>query len=223
MEIIPNVYCIPGVIANPYLIVDADGLTLIDTGLPRSENKILRYVRDLGHAPGDLTRILITHADMDHVGSLAALKAASAARVYASAIEAAAFATGHPSRPLQRRGLSRWLFSFVGRFLKPQPTQVDEILKGGDILPILGGLRVVATPGHTPGHLSFFAPSVGILFAGDSLIVQNGTLHGSRPALTWDLAKADEAVRVQAALAPRIVCAGHGPIVHDAAVMFPQL
>ncbi len=76
MHIIPNVYRIPGVMANPYLILDADGLTLIDTSMPSSENKIPRYVRDLGHALGDLKRIVMTHADMDHAGGVAALRLA---------------------------------------------------------------------------------------------------------------------------------------------------
>jgi glyoxylase-like metal-dependent hydrolase (beta-lactamase superfamily II) len=223
VEIIPNVHHIPGVMANPYLILDADGLTLIDTGVPGSAKKILKYIHDLGRAPGDLRRILISHADMDHVGSLAALKAASGARVFASAIEAEAIAAGHPSRAVRGGGLQKWLFSLVGRFFKSQPTQVDEILSEGEVLPVLGGLRVVSTPGHTPGHISLFAPSVGVLFAGDSLTSQNGELRGSRAAYTWDPAKAEEAVRVQAALCARIVCAGHGPVVLEAAAKFPQV
>lgn len=86
MEIIPNVHLIPNVMANPYLIVDADGLTLIDTGMPGSHKKILKYITDLGHLPSDLKRIILTHSDLDHVGGLAALKKASGARIYASAI-----------------------------------------------------------------------------------------------------------------------------------------
>lgn len=221
MEIIPNLHRIPRVMANSYLILDADGLTLIDTGMPGNANKILQYVRDLGRAPGDLRRILITHSDIDHVGSLAALQAASGARVYSSAIEAEAIAAGHPSRTPSRGGLQGWVFRLMGRFFKAQPARVDETLSDGQVVPALGGLRVVSTPGHTPGHISLFAPSVGVLFAGDSLTSQNGTLRGSRAVNTWDRAKADEAVRAQAALGARIVCAGHGPVVRDAADKFP--
>ena len=95
MEVAPNVHLIPGITANPYLIVDADGLTLIDAGLPGSDRKILRALAGLGYyAPKDLKRILITHAGFDHVGGLARLKAATGARVYASAI-----AAGHTPRP----------------------------------------------------------------------------------------------------------------------------
>ena len=85
MEIIATVHLIPNIVANPYLIMDPDGLTLIDTGLPGNHKKILNYMTGLGYSPSDLTRIIITHADMDHIGSLSALKKASGARVYASA------------------------------------------------------------------------------------------------------------------------------------------
>ena len=94
MEIIPNVHLIPKTVANPYLLIDPDGLTLIDAGLPGSHKKILRYMAGLGYAPGDLKRILITHADYDHVGGLARSKKATGARVYASPVEA----QGHGGR-----------------------------------------------------------------------------------------------------------------------------
>ncbi|MGD0612802.1 MAG: MBL fold metallo-hydrolase [Anaerolineales bacterium] len=224
MEIIPNVHLIPGITANPYLLIDVDGLTLIDTGIPGSSRKILRYMADLGYKPGDLKRILITHADMDHVGGLAALKTISGARVYAHAIEAEAMAAGRPSRPLKPRNtFMKVVFTLTSRLFRIRPFLVDERLADGQILPILGGLRVVETPGHTPGHISFYAPSAGILFVGDSLVSEATGLRGSRGATNWDLEKANEAVRRQAALGARIVCPGHGAVVMEAAGKFPQV
>jgi len=221
MEIIPNVHLVPGIVGNPYLLVDADGLTLIDTGLARSGKKILNYITRLGYSAGDLRRILITHADGDHVGGLAALKAASGARAYAHPIEAEAIAAGRQSRPLKLRGLQKWLFALVTPLFKARPADVDEPLSDGQVLPALGGLRVVETPGHTPGHISLFAPSAGVLFVGDSLVSGPGGLRPSRGANTWDEAQALESVQVQAALGAQIVCAGHGPVVRDAPGKFP--
>jgi glyoxylase-like metal-dependent hydrolase (beta-lactamase superfamily II) len=224
VEIAPNVHLIPGITANPYLIVDTDGLTLVDAGLPGSDRKILRALTGLGHAPRDLKRILITHADFDHVGGLARLKAATGARVYASAIEAEAIAAGHSSRPLKPSNLLlKTIFSITTFLVRPRPVRVDELLSDGQVLPVLGGLRVVATAGHTPGHVSFFAPSAGVLFVGDSLVSEETGLRGSRGANTWDQAKADEAVRKQAALGARFVCPGHGAPVSEAAGKFPKL
>ena len=224
MEIIPNVHLIPGIIANPYLIIDSGELTLIDAGMPGSHKKILHYIANLGYAPKDLKRILITHADFDHVGGLAALKAATGARIYAHAIEAAAMAAGRPSRKLKPGNVfAKLLFGIMGRLFKAVPIQVDELLSDGQTFPVLGGLRVLETPGHTPGHLSFFAPSVGILFVGDSLVSEETGLRGSSGANNWDQPKSDESVRKQAALGARIVCSGHGPVVMDAADKFPKI
>jgi glyoxylase-like metal-dependent hydrolase (beta-lactamase superfamily II) len=74
MKVIDNVFVVPGVIANSYLIVDPDGLTIIDAGLPRSEKKILSYIASLGKSARDVKRIIITHADIDHFGGLASLQ-----------------------------------------------------------------------------------------------------------------------------------------------------
>ena len=224
MEIIPNVHLIPKTVANPYLLVDPDGLTLIDAGLPGSHRKILRYLASLGYTPGDLKRILITHADFDHVGGLAALKAATSARVFASPVEAHAIAEGHASRPVKpRSAIRKLLFGLMAGLFKPASVQVDGLLLDGQTFPVLGGLRVIDTPGHTPGHISLFAPSVGILFCGDSIVSGEDGLHGSSGSNNWDQTKSDESVRKQAALGAHILCSGHGPVVMDAAGKFPQV
>ena len=222
MEIAPKVHLIPDVMANPYLIVEPDGLTLIDTGLPGSHKKILEYITDTNHSAHDLVRILITHSDLDHVGGLAALKKASGARVYASGVEAKAIAQGIPSRRIKPTKFTRRVFMFfLGRFFKPTPIHVDEIIAEGQTLPVLDGLQVLETSGHTPGHISFFAPVSGVLFVGDSIVSRLTGLAGSVPANTWDQTAAAESVRKQAALGAQVVCSGHGPVVTDAAGKMP--
>jgi glyoxylase-like metal-dependent hydrolase (beta-lactamase superfamily II) len=223
MKIIENVFVVPGVIANLYIIVDPDGLTIIDAGLPRSEKKILAYVARLGKSAQDVKRIILTHSDLDHVGALSDLQKATGACTYASGIEAEAIATGKPSRKANPPGFSlqRFLFKMLAPFFKAKPFQVDEILTEGQTLPVLGGLRVVETPGHTPGHISLFAPEVGLLFCGDSMVTDDNGIRGSRPAVTWDEAQAKKSVRKQAELGASIVCSGHGPAVMDATGKFP--
>ena len=223
MKIIDGVFVVPGVVANPYIIVDTDGLTVIDTGLPRSQKKILAYVAGLGKQAQDVKRIIITHADFDHIGGLAALQRASGARTYASKIEADAIAKGKSSREIKAIGFSlrRVFFALMRPFRKLTPFQVDETLAEGQTLPVLGGLHVIETPGHTPGHVSLFAPSVGVLFCGDSMVSDDHGLQGSRPGITWDETRARESERKQAALGAHIVCSGHGPVVMDANGKFP--
>jgi glyoxylase-like metal-dependent hydrolase (beta-lactamase superfamily II) len=226
MKVIDNVYVVSGVTANSYILVEPDpiGLTIIDTGLPYSEKTILRYIASKGWAARDIKRILITHADLDHYGGLAALQKKSGARTYASRVEAKAIAEGQSSRPIDRNGnntLQRLLIAFFSRIMKATPIQVDEILAEGQTLPVLGGLEVVETPGHSPNHLSFFAPSVRVLFCGDSMKSDDKGLRVSRSRNNWDQDSAKASVRKQAGLGAQIVCPGHGPVVRDVGSKFP--
>src|SRR5512138_1057831 len=115
MKITENIFVVPGVVSNTYVVVDADGLTLIDAGLPGTTKKILAYIAGLGKSAQDVKRIVITHSDLDHIGGLTALQKATGARTYASQIEADAIAKGKPSRQIKPTGFSlqRILFSLL--------------------------------------------------------------------------------------------------------------
>ena len=223
MQIVPNVHIVPKVTANCYILVDPEGLTVIDAGLPGSQKKILAYVTSLGKAAGDIKRIIITHADLDHYGGLAALQKASGARTYASQVESKSIVQGKSSRQIKTAGFSlrRILFIVLSPFIKATPFQVDEFLTEGQVLPALGGLQVVETPGHTPGHISLYSPSTTILFCGDSIVSDETGLLGSRPGVTWDEPKARASERRQAGLGAKIVCPGHGPVIREAEGKFP--
>jgi glyoxylase-like metal-dependent hydrolase (beta-lactamase superfamily II) len=222
MQIIPGLHQIAGGAANVYLIVEPQGLTLIDTGLPRFHRKIFKYMANLGFQPGQVRNVIITHADGDHYGSLGAIKAASGGRVYASPLEADAISEGTLSRPLKLSGLGKLLFDLSFSLFRPKAVNPDQLLEGGQSLPIFGGMQVIATPGHTPGHISLFAPAPSVLFCGDSLrATSQGRLTPSRGRNTWDQAQALDSLRAQAALNPQIVCPGHGPVIHAASDKFP--
>jgi glyoxylase-like metal-dependent hydrolase (beta-lactamase superfamily II) len=225
MKIIDNVSVIPGVMANSYLIVEPEGLTIVDTGMPYSEKRTLEYISRQGRSARDIKRILITHADLDHYGCLSALKNASGARTYASSIEAGAIAAGKSSRPVNRSvgRFQRFMINMMGKLLIARPVQVDELLAEGQVLPVLGGLHVVETPGHAPAHLSYFSPSTGILFCGDSMRSDGRGFRGSRSRNNWDQAMAEASVRKQRELGAAIVCPGHGPAVYDAVEKFPDV
>jgi glyoxylase-like metal-dependent hydrolase (beta-lactamase superfamily II) len=221
MEIIPNVHQIRDSFVNLYLISEPDGITLIDAGFGRDGRKVLQAIAELRRPPQALRRILITHCDGDHVGGVAALKQQTGARVYASRPEASAMAAGNASREINKTGLAGKVFGMVSFLFKFAPASADEDLTDGEVFPVLGGLRVVATSGHTPGHVSLYSPSTGILFSGDSIISQGGALRVSSGPNTWDEAQARESARAQAALGASIVCAGHGQVVFGAAGKFP--
>jgi glyoxylase-like metal-dependent hydrolase (beta-lactamase superfamily II) len=147
---------------NCYLIRENDGLTLLDTGLPGSADDILAAAQTLG-AP--IRRILLTHAHMDHVGSVDAL----IAKLKAPESELAASAR---SLPLLQKPPDKSDF----------PGESTETIKGAfpgiDNVPthlitegeLYGSLRCIETPGHAPGHLAFLDERDATLYAGDALI-----------------------------------------------------
>lgn len=206
-EIAPGVFWINGGAANLYLCAAADELSLVDTGMPRKQQLVFDLIHRLGRQPRDLRHILITHADLDHAGSLAALQAATGARIYAGA-ETAVYLQKGASPP----HLPRLAQLVLNRFLKypPVPGNLVETIADGDELPIFGGLRVLATPGHTLDHLAFFAPGCGVLFAGDALNTRNGRLQSSPPRITADPDAASRSAARLLALSPSCIACGHG-------------
>jgi len=223
LEISSGIYLIPGTMAHVYMIVEASGLTLMDTGLRYNHYKIIRYISRLGFNPHNIKNILITHSDYDHYGSLSTLRKVSQAKVYASMQDAAAMNKGESSRSLKPAGLLGILYRLTLPFFRAKPSAVDEIIRDGQILPIQDGIQVIATPGHCQGHTSYYLPSRKILFCGDSLRSANGVLTASIQHMRYDQTLAQESVRKQAALEPDIVCPGHGPVIFDAKRKFPAL
>lgn len=210
MEIAQNVHLVPGVIANTYVIIDSSGLALIDAGLPNRSRKIMDYIHSIGRQPSAINQIIITHADFDHIGSLEALRAATSAQVAASRHEADSIQTGKPSRELSGSALFRLLIAVITTFMKPVPSKVDRILAGGEELSLLGGLQVIPTPGHTPGHISLWSPSTRILFSGDSILVRLDSFAPSQGRNNWDEKKSEQSFWLQSDLHPAMVCGGHG-------------
>ena len=218
-KVAQGVYRLSGlIVGNVYLLEDADGLTLIDASIAPSGAKILRQVGELGRPLSDVKRILITHAHPDHVGSLPALKRATNAQVVASAAEKPVI-EGRMEVPraprAQLRGVARLL---VPPATKYAGTPVDRVVEDGELLPeVLGGMQVVATPGHAPGHLAFWQPARRLLFCGDVLF-NAPNLRLPFAFLTVDMAENVRSVGRLAALEAEVVCFGHGrPLTQNSA------
>lgn len=220
-EFLPGVYQIDLRVSNCFLIVENSELVLIDAGVRGSFDPLVGVIRSLGYSPGQLSSILLTHADLDHVGAAPALKEQFGAHICASQVEADALAQGRSSRPI-RAGLLSPVLSWLERRSGAMQVPVDQILAEGDQLPVLGGLQVLSSPGHTPGHISFYAPRAGLLFAGDSVSTRSDRVRYNRVKIfNWDEEQMRASVHRQASLCPKVVCSGHGPVVFDAADKFP--
>ena len=214
MEIRPDVYLISGRASNFYLCIDEDGLTLIDAGMPKEQQLLFDLLDKLGFQPQQLLRILITHADLDHVGSLAAVQKATGAAVYAGEITAQFLRSGKSPNHLPR--LLQWIANTFFKY-QPVPQTCLKIIRDGDELPVLNGLIALATPGHTMDHFSFYNSKEGILFAGDALKTKDGILQRSPKRITADEDAADNSAIQLIELAPATFACGHGDPIsnHD--------
>ena len=180
-EIVEGVYLISAGRANAYLLTGED-LSLVDTGMPGEEESVIRGIRKIGRKPGEISHILITHAHMDHMGSLGALKKASGAMVVASGKEVDYVKGVKRTWTMGREGFGGKLFKTVLFFMetfvfKYEPTDVDIPCQGGETIDCFGGIQVVASPGHSPGSLSYYQKDKKLLFTGDALSNMSGELR----------------------------------------------
>ena len=172
-EIFPRVFEHSLGMVNVWFIVDPDGVTLIDTGYAQNEQKIAAGLAAIGKTPADVKNILLTHCHPDHAGSLAVLKQMIHAPAYMHPTDAAVV---RGQVPMQKGAVAPGLMNQIlyTLFIKSSKTQVppaevEHEVHDGDVLPISGGIRVIHTPGHSAGHVSFLLErDGGLLFSADT-------------------------------------------------------
>ena len=165
-----GVHQVPGY-SRSFVIDGDEGVTLIDTGLPKRDGAIVEVLSSIGRAVEDLRRIGITHAHFDHFGNAAVLQRRSGAPVLAPERDAAAIRgeekTPHPP-VLDRLPFLKPVF---GLLPGADPVEVDAVIAEGEQSGLPGDLKVIDTPGHTPGHISFLLERAGgVLFVGDAAV-----------------------------------------------------
>lgn len=227
MELAPGVHRIEGINGSNSVLIVGEQMAVIETGINGNGETIVNYIKKLGRSPTDLRWIVVTHFHHDHSGSDAELHELTGAHVVAHPDETVA---GPNGKLLLRKGVEStgnkppfWYgWAMGGRDAQYKrvevayhDTEVQETVKDGDVLPVLGGLKVFHTPGHSPGSLSFLLQKPQVLFLGDSAI--NNIDRVSRP-LTWDRKKRrqlDGSLRSLRELSAEIACFGHGPPLTD--------
>jgi glyoxylase-like metal-dependent hydrolase (beta-lactamase superfamily II) len=199
-----------------HAIVEDDGVTLIDAGRAGSLDRIQRGLEVIGVSIDDVRRVICTHGHPDHAGGARAL-ADRGIDVLIHPADAANLQIGyrdvarHPSR---------------GRIFAAMTPPLDTSLPivDGDVLPILGGLEVVHTPGHTPGSVCLYAQRDGLLFVGDALQHRFGRVSFASGLYSDDAAEARSSVKRMAALdVMAIVFAHYPPLVEGARATLERL
>ena len=172
VELAPGIFRIPTAgkdLINSFALVDDDGsVTLVDCGLKRAPARIVAALTSIGKHPHDVTRIVLTHVHPDHAGGAAEMSRRTAAPVLVHGDDhgwARAGRIDGGNDPSTRMGR---LFARAGdgklEAFEPGPALVD-----GQVLPVGAGVRVVHTPGHSPGHISLLVESSRTLITGDAL------------------------------------------------------
>ena len=187
----------------PGLIAADHALALVDAGypgfLPRIEQEIARH----GYDAGDLTHVIVTHYDIDHIGALHDLKYKyPGVRIVASEREAGAISGERRSErllqaermqahlPEEQQAFGIW---FIRQLESLKHVPVDQTVRDGDTL-FDGRCRVIATPGHTPGHISLHIPELDSVISGDAAVNENGTLAVANPQFCLDPESAERSL-----------------------------
>jgi glyoxylase-like metal-dependent hydrolase (beta-lactamase superfamily II) len=212
-QIVPGLWQIDeiGDFVNCYAWEWEEGITLIDVGMPSTSQELLDAVTGHGWPLHTVRRVIVTHADMDHVGALADVKRATGAHVACHTVEKELLE--HPERRKPAQFYLRPFFGIARLFSKfrVQPVTPDELMVDGQVTP--EGFTVIHTPGHTPGHISLVHKERRILITGDALTNRKGKLSPPPGAFTPD---PDNALRSIWKLAKKyggeveVVVFGHG-------------
>ena len=207
---------------RPSAIVMPDGtLTLVDTGLPGMKDTIDAQLREAGFSLADVKQIIVTHHDLDHIGSLEAIVGQTGAAVLALEDEVP-YITGEkrsqklPSEAETQKLLADPDLDPARRAMLTRPpvkVPVSRALHDGEELP--GGLRIIATPGHTVGHASVYVTGSKTLITGDALTSQDGRLNGPNERATPDMPTALASVKKLAGLDVQTILAYHGGLVTE--------
>lgn len=203
----------------PILIEEGEDLLLVDTSYPDYGEDLLAAIRQEGYDPARIRTVLITHQDHDHIGGLPhLLKEAPEARILAHSLEIPYIDGSVTPIKLQEAkeaaeeggAEEKAFYEDLFRDYTSSYTPVDAALEDGQLLPFAGGIRVLHTPGHTPGHACFFVVEPAILITGDAMGIEEGKLKGSSPIYTQDMAEAKRSEALLRAQPYKILTCFHG-------------
>jgi glyoxylase-like metal-dependent hydrolase (beta-lactamase superfamily II) len=184
-------------ILNPTLIWDDETAILIDAGMPGELEQIRTAMSKVGVSFDKLKAVILTHQDIDHIGSLPEILQECDGRieVYAHELDKPYIEGTLPLIKTDPSRMGKTLESLpederrkaIALCQNPPKAKVDRTLADGQELPYCGGIRVIFTPGHTPGHISLYLKRSKTLVAADAMVSLDGTLRGPVQQTTLDM------------------------------------
>ncbi|UED75880.1 MBL fold metallo-hydrolase [Brevibacillus sp. DP1.3A] len=192
-----------GNIIHPVLLWDRDMAVLIDTGFPGQIDDLRVAMEKVGVSLDKLKAVILTHQDVDHIGSLPEILQVCEDHLHVYAHEL--------DKPYIQGEIP---LLKDGQLKNPPKGRVDHTLSDGQELLFCGGIRVIHTPGHTLGHISLYLTKSKTLVAGDSMYSVNGILAGIHEPSTPDMDAARLSIKKYVDLDIASVVCYHGGFSH---------
>lgn len=212
----------------PTLIRDYDTVVLVDAGYPGQLPLIRDKMEKSGALLANLNKVIITHHDLDHTGGLSGILAELPGKVevlghveekqYVQAEKPPTKITQIESR-MDPKGLEpeiKLFYQYLKDNYKKLKARVDRTVDDGEDLPYCGGITVIHTPGHTPGHICLYHRQSKTLIAGDALFVEGGLLVPAPEFVNFDAELAVNSLRKLTRYDIEKVICYHGGIYKDA-------
>jgi len=188
----------------PVILRDDTDMILIDCGYPNFLSLIEESATKNGIDLSELTKLIITHHDFDHMGSAADfIRKYPNVKILSSIIDEKYINGKEKSLRLQQAELiydklpeeqKEGAMNFQKMLESIENIEVDMLLKDGDKFDWCGGMEIIETPGHMPGHISIYAKESKTLISGDALVIENNKLTIANPNYTLDLWEAKESI-----------------------------
>lgn len=212
-------------IIQPTLIWDQDTVILVDAGMPGQLEQIENAMKNVGLSLNQLTTVILTHQDIDHIGGMPNLLQAVGhnVEVLAHAADKPYIEGDKPPLKMNPERVAKMLGALPAAqreaaqemFRTPPRADVSRTIADGEVLPVCGGITVIFTPGHTPGHISLYLHESKVLVTGDALVSQDGKLLGPNPQATPDMEQANASVKKFTKFDVQTIICYHGGLVTD--------
>ena len=203
-----------GKFVNAYALVREQGVLIIDTATPGKSDGLLKELESINVKPSDIKAVVITHAHPDHAGSCAALIDKTHAGLYVHKNDRDVLLGIAP--PPQPRNFIQKLSAFMSKhFFKYQPPEDAVPLDEDSTIQGFEDLKIISTPGHTPGSMSILDITDDTLFCGDAINNRGNKLTGPNKLFTINTDQAWRSVAKLGASRFKTLCPGHGTWIAD--------